>query len=299
MNNPHLSVFTATQLVDQFTQRIESIYRSDDSLNGIASGYYYLDNALGGFQQGNLYVIAGRPLIGKTAFMMNLVHNMILHPVHQTKVVIFTPNLSAQLMMNRLISCASGVHLEKIERGKVEMHEWLLIKEITQSKISSAPLVIDESPVLTITALDEKCAALANGPGLDIVFIDSLQLMTAENGRYRDEKIALIMHGLKELTKKYAIPIVLISQLNPELGLLQDEFKVPQLLDLRKVGPIEQEADTVIFLYRHKYSDLTDAELEEISYEETWASIVKSRIRSLESVRFKAMLHIQKFIEYV
>jgi replicative DNA helicase len=299
MNNPHYSVFTATQLVAQFTQRIESIYRSDDSGNGIASGYYHLDNVLSGFQQGNLYVIAGRPLTGKTAFMLNLVYNMILHPEHPNEVVIFTPNLSAQFIMNRLISCASGVYLERIERGKVEKHEWLLIKEIVQSKISPAPLVIDQSPVLTITALDKKIAALANGPGLDIVFIDSLQMMTAENGRYREEKIAVIMHGLKELTKKYAIPIVLISQLSPEVGLLQDEFKMPQLLDLRKTGPIEQEADTVIFLYRHNYSDTTDAELAELSYEETWATIVKSRIRSLESVRFKAMLYMQKFVEYM
>lgn len=297
MNNQHSSLFSSAQLAQAFTERMESIREGKTFPGSIPSGFQRLDEFTGGFQRGLLYIIGSRPGVGKTTFMLNLVHQMIMAPVHPGKVAIFTPHLSASLLMQRLISCNSGVALEKIYRGRVEEAEWQPLKELV-SQLAGAPLVVDESPVLTIRSLEEKCESLAREGWLDIIFIDYLQLMTPEKGRYRDEEIAGIMRGLKELAQKINIPVVVLSQLSRNVEMRKEGQRIPQLSDLRDSGAIEQAADGVLFLYRPEYYDLGADNAADESYGETLVRIAKNRMGPLETIRFKALLHIQRFFEF-
>ena len=281
-------------------KRIDMLRQSTEELTGVASGFPGLDKVTYGWQPTDLIILAARPAVGKTAFALNLARNAALHPTKPTPVVMFSLEMSAGQLVQRILSAESEIWLEKISRGKLEEYEMqqLLVKGI--QRLDKAPIFIDDSPALNIFELRAKCRRLKNKHNIGLIIIDYLQLMsgTSDNkGGNREQEISTISRNLKGLAKELNVPIIALSQLSREVEKRKDGNKMPQLSDLRESGAIEQDADMVMFLYRPEYYDITQNEMGEDNKGETHIRIAKHRNGSLETIKLKAKLHIQKFEE--
>ena len=190
--------------------------------------------------------------------------------------------------------------LEKIARGKLEEHEMKQLYKKGIERLSNAPIFIDDTAALNIFELRAKCRRLKNKHNVGLIIIDYLQLMSGagenRNGN-REQEISRISRDLKGLAKELQVPIIALSQLSREVEKRKEGAKIPQLSDLRESGAIEQDADMVMFLYRPEYYDITANEFGESNKGETYVKIAKHRNGSLDTVKLKALLHIQKFIE--
>ncbi|HZJ60983.1 MAG TPA: DnaB-like helicase C-terminal domain-containing protein, partial [Chitinophagaceae bacterium] len=167
-------------------------------------------------------------------------------------------------------------------------------------RLAKAPIFIDDTPALNIFELRAKCRRLKNKHNIGLVLIDYLQLMsgTSDNrNSNREQEISNISRNLKALAKELNIPIVALSQLSREVEKRKEGAKIPQLSDLRESGAIEQDADMVMFLYRPEYYDITANEMGESNKGETHIRIAKHRNGALDTIKLKALLHIQKFVE--
>jgi len=166
-------------------------------------------------------------------------------------------------------------------------------------RLSKAPIHIDDSAALNIFELRAKCRRLKNKHNVGLIIIDYLQLMSgsADKNSNREQEISKISRDLKSLAKELQVPIIALSQLSREVEKRKEGNKMPQLSDLRESGAIEQDADMVMFLYRPEYYDITSNEFGENNKGETHVKIAKHRNGSLETIKLKALLHIQKFIE--
>jgi replicative DNA helicase len=281
-------------------KRIDDLRNSKEELSGVASGFPGLDKVTFGWQPTDLIILAARPAVGKTAFALNLVRNAALHPTKPTPVVFFSLEMSAGQLVQRVLSAESEIWLEKISRGKLEEHEMqqLLVKGI--NRLDKAPIFIDDTPALNIFELRAKCRRLKNKHNIGLIIIDYLQLMSGTSdgkGGNREQEISAISRNLKGLAKELNVPIIALSQLSREVEKRKDGNKMPQLSDLRESGAIEQDADMVMFLYRPEYYDVTTNEMGEDNKGETHVRIAKHRNGSLETIKLRAKLHIQKFEE--
>jgi replicative DNA helicase len=207
--------------------------------------------------------------------------------------------MSSAQLVQRILSAESEIWLEKISRGKLEEHEMKQLYKKGIDKLSKAPIFIDDSAALNIFELRAKCRRLKNKHNVGIIIIDYLQLMSgsADKNSNREQEISKISRDLKGLAKELQVPIIALSQLSREVEKRKEGNKIPQLSDLRESGAIEQDADMVMFLYRPDYYDVTTNEMGESNKGETYVKIAKHRNGSLETVKLKALLHIQKFIE--
>ena len=151
--------------------------------------------------------------------------------------------------------------------------------------------------MISVSQIEEKCVHLMEEKGIDIVFIDYLQLINADKGRYRDEEVSKVMNALKKMAKKLDVPVVVLSQLSRAVETRKEGTKIPQLSDLRESGSIEQTADVVMFLYRPDYYDITCNEVGESNFGETYMKIAKNRVGPLDTIKLKALLNIQKFVD--
>src|ERR1700712_50105 len=281
-------------------QRIEDLRTRQDEITGVPTGFSLLDHITYGWQPSDLIVLAARPSVGKTAFALNLARNAALHPTKPTVVGFFSLEMSAGQLVQRILSAESEIWLEKISRGKLEEHEMkqLYAKGIT--RLSQAPIFIDDSAALNIFELRAKCRRLKNKHNVGLIIIDYLQLMSGtgdnRNGN-REQEISNISRSLKGLAKELNVPIIALSQLSREVEKRKEGNKMPQLSDLRESGAIEQDADMVMFLYRPEYYDITQDEMGDNNRGETHIRIAKHRNGSLETIKLRALLHIQKFIE--
>jgi replicative DNA helicase len=201
--------------------------------------------------------------------------------------------------VQRILSAESEIWLEKISRGKMEEHEMQQLYKKGIQRLANAPIFIDDTAALNIFELRAKCRRLKNKHNVGIVIIDYLQLMsgTGDNRSNREQEISTISRNLKGLSKELQIPIIALSQLSREVEKRKEGNKIPQLSDLRESGAIEQDADMVMFLYRPEYYDITTNEFGESNKGETHVRIAKHRNGSLENIKLKALLHIQKFVE--
>jgi len=203
-------------------------------------------------------------------------------------------------LVQRILSAESEIWLEKISRGKLEEHEMKQLYQRGIQRLSQAPLFIDDTPALNIFELRAKCRRLKNASKIGMIIIDYLQLMsgTGENRNgNREQEISNISRSLKSLAKELQVPIIALSQLSREVEKRKEGNKMPQLSDLRESGAIEQDADMVMFLYRPEYYDITQDEMGDNNRGETHVRIAKHRNGSLETIKLRALLHIQKFIE--
>lgn len=284
-------------------KRIEDLRQRNEDVTGVPSGFSGLDRVTYGWQNTDLIILAARPAVGKTAFALNLARNAAMHPTKATPVALFSLEMSAGQLVQRILSAESEIWLEKIARGKMEEHEMKQLYARGIQRLSQAPLYIDDTPALNIFELRAKCRRLKNQHNIGMVIIDYLQLMSGTgDGRNsnREQEISNISRNLKGLAKELNIPIIALSQLSRavEQRGAKDGSRVPQLSDLRESGAIEQDADMVMFLYRPEYYDLTqNAEGENIKGL-TEVKIAKHRNGSLETVKLKALLHIQKFANW-
>ncbi|MFN5144264.1 MAG: replicative DNA helicase, partial [Bacteroidota bacterium] len=284
-------------------KRIEDLRNKNEDLTGVASGFPSLDRVTYGWQRTDLIILAARPAVGKTAFALNLARNAAMQAGKPTPVAFFSLEMSASQLVQRILSAESEIWLEKISRGKMEEHEMKQLYARGVQRLAQAPLFIDDTPALNIFELRAKCRRLKNKHDIGMVIIDYLQLMSGTgDGRNsnREQEISNISRNLKALAKELSIPIIALSQLSRAVetrGAGKDGTKMPQLSDLRESGAIEQDADMVMFLYRPEYYDITANEMGENNRGDTFVRIAKHRNGSLETIKLRALLNIQKFVE--
>jgi replicative DNA helicase len=281
-------------------QRIEDLRHKNEDITGVPSGFPSLDRVTYGWQSTDLIILAARPAVGKTAFALNLARNAALHPTKSTPVALFSLEMSAGQLVQRILSAESEIWLEKISRGKMEEHEMKQLYARGIQRLAQAPIFIDDTPALNIFELRAKCRRLKNANNIGLIIIDYLQLMSGTGdgkNSNREQEISTISRSLKGLAKELQVPIIALSQLSREVEKRKDGNKMPQLSDLSESGAIEQDADMVCFLYRPEYYDINQDENGDSNRGETHVRIAKHRNGSLETIKLRALLHIQKFIE--
>jgi len=238
-------------LVKQALKNIEEAGKREDGLSGVPSGFSELDRMTSGWQRSDLVIIAARPSMGKTAFVLSMARKMAVD--HKTAVAFFSLEMSNIQLVNRLIVSESGIPSEKIRNGKLDPHEWtqlvVKIKDLTEAKI-----FIDDTPALSIFEFRAKCRRLKAQYDVGVIVIDYLQLMTGpvETKGNREQEVSTISRSLKAIAKELNVPIIALSQLNRSVE-TRGGNKRPQLSDLRESGAIEQDADVVIFIHRPEY----------------------------------------------
>ncbi|TXH22373.1 MAG: replicative DNA helicase [Chitinophagaceae bacterium] len=283
-------------------QRIEEMRNRNEDITGVPSGFTNLDKLTYGWQNSDLIILAARPAVGKTAFALNLARNAAMYAARPTPVAVFSLEMSASQLVQRILSAESEIMLEKIARGRMEDHEMKQLFTKGIQRLSQAPLFIDDTAALNIFELRAKCRKLKNKHNIGMIIIDYLQLMsgTGEKGGNREQEISTISRNLKGLAKELNVPIIALSQLSREVEKrgAKDGGRIPQLSDLRESGAIEQDADMVMFLYRPDYYELTNNAEGEDQKGLTEVKIAKHRNGSLDTVKLKALLHIQKFVSW-
>ena len=238
-------------------EAIEHARNRPDGLIGCPSGFTALDRITSGWQKTDLIILAARPSMGKTAFVLSMARNMAVD--HRKPVAFFSLEMSAQQLVTRLISSETELGGQKIKTGRLEDWEW----EHLNRKISSldkAPMFIDDTPALSIFEFRAKCRRLKMQHDIQAVIVDYLQLMTAgtDSRGSREQEVSMISRSLKAIAKELDIPILALSQLNRSVE--SREGKRPQLSDLRESGAIEQDADIVAFIHRPEYYGITEDE---------------------------------------
>jgi replicative DNA helicase len=269
-----------------------------EDISGVPTGFPTLDKITYGWQPTDLIILAARPSVGKTAFALNLARNAALSAVKPTAVGFFSLEMSAAQLVQRILSAESEIPLEKISRGKMEDYEYQQLHTKGIKRLETAPIYIDDTAALNIFEFRAKARRLVNKHNVGLIIIDYLQLMSGSNdkGGNREQEISNISRNLKALAKELGIPIIALSQLSRAVE-TRKESKMPQLSDLRESGAIEQDADMVMFIYRPEYHEIHNNENGESTKGETHIRIAKHRNGSLENLRLRAHLHIQRFEE--
>nr|WP_294789239.1 replicative DNA helicase [uncultured Flavobacterium sp.] len=287
---------TAQSLVLQAKKKIEEISKKE-GLSGVETGFTNLDKLTSGWQPSDLIIIAARPAMGKTAFVLSMARNIAIQFGHA--VALFSLEMASVQLITRLISSETGLSSEKLRTGKLEAHEWTMLSTKVKD-LEKAPLFIDDTPSLSIFDLRAKCRRLASQHGIKIIIIDYLQLMTAggnnKGGGNREQEISTISRNLKALAKELNVPVIALSQLSRAVE-TRGSSKRPLLSDLRESGAIEQDADIVSFLYRPEYYKIEEWDDEEASPTAGQAEIMiaKHRNGGIENIRLKFLGHLGKF----
>ncbi len=237
------------QVVINAMEKIEAVSKTRGTVTGIPTGFIDLDYKTSGFQNSDLILIAARPSMGKTAFVLNVAEYMAFRK--NLTVAIFSLEMSKEQLVNRLFSLESNVDSQKIRTGDLEDSDWERLIE-SANVIGNSNLIIDDTPGISIGELRSKCRKYKLEHNLGIIIIDYLQLMTA-GGRIesRQQEISEISRSLKAVARELNVPVVALSQLSRAVETRTDHR--PMLSDLRESGAIEQDADVVMFLYRDDY----------------------------------------------
>lgn len=248
------------QVVINVMKKIDAASKARGRVTGLETGFMDLDYKTSGLQPSDLVLIAARPSMGKTAFVLNLAQHMAFKRNHA--VAIFSLEMSKEQLVNRMLSLESHVDAQKIRTGRLTDEEWMNLVE-GSANIANSKLIIDDTPGISLPALRSKCRKLKLEHDIQIVIIDYLQLMSGStnyNNASRQQEISDISRGLKALARELNVPVVALSQLSRAVEQRPDHR--PMLSDLRESGAIEQDADVVMFLYREGYynRDLSEAE---------------------------------------
>jgi replicative DNA helicase len=253
-----------------------------------------LDRITGGWQKSDLIILAARPGMGKTAFVLTLARNAAID--FKKPVAIFSLEMSNMQLVKRLISSETEIHQDKILKGNLEDYEYVQLHERLKN-LEQAPLFIDDTPALTIFELRAKARRLKEKHQVELIIVDYLQLMhaSAEPNQNRVQEISEISRGLKSLAKELNIPIIALSQLSRQVENRQSSSKRPQLSDLRESGSIEQDADQVFFIYRPEYYGITSDENGQSTRGIAEIIIGKNRHGALDTIRLRFVGHLAKF----
>lgn len=253
--NIRKSFDTMPSLVQQAKDQIKKSGEQGDGVNGVPSGFTELDKLTSGWQPSELLILAARPGMGKTAFVLSMARNIAVDL--NRAIAIFSLEMSSLQMVMRLVASETGLSAEKLKKGNLAQHEWEQLNAKV-SALSEAPLFIDDTPGLSVFELRAKARRLKQQHDIQMIVIDYLQLMNAggKDGGNRQEEISIISRSLKVLAKELSIPVIALSQLSRAVETRGGD-KRPQLSDLRESGAIEQDADMVMFIYRPEYYDIT------------------------------------------
>jgi len=250
------------EVLGEEIDRLEALAQGESELTGTPSGFRDLDRMLGGFQPGNLIIIAARPAMGKSALVCNIAENVAAK--QGQAVAFFSLEMSEAELAHRFIACRSRIPNERLRMGKVSERDWPRVVRAC-NELESAPLWLDDSSDLSLLDLRAKARRLASSEGgLGLVIVDYMQLMRADDTRSsRYEQVGQFSRGLKILARELDVPVLALSQLSRAPELRPD--KRPMLSDLRESGSLEQDADVVAFIYRDaaydEEADPSEAEL--------------------------------------
>ena len=280
---------SAHDLVLQAIKKIEELHNRKEEFSGVPSGFTQIDELTAGWQSTDLIIVAARPAMGKTAFTLSMARNIAVDS--KIPVAFFSLEMSSIQLITRLISSETGISSDKLRTGKLTEADFERLTHKTQSLLE-APLYIDDTPSLSIFDLRAKARKMVSQHKVKIIFIDYLQLMTANTSGKgvgnREQEISTISRNLKALAKELDLPIIALSQLSrnveSRLG-----HKRPQLSDLRESGAIEQDADIVTFLYRPEYYKLDtwdDAEATSTANQAEFI-VAKHRNGGLDNIRLQ------------
>ncbi|KMT21796.1 replicative DNA helicase [Clostridium cylindrosporum] len=236
-------------IIERSFEDFERMYNSKTDVTGIPSGFRDLDSKTSGFQKGDFVLIAARPSMGKTAFVLNLALHSGLRA--GKSVAIFSLEMSREQLVYRMLCAEANIDMQKLRIGDLDDESWIRLGRAS-SPMSNSRIFIDDTPGITISELRSKCRRLKIEKGLDIIIIDYLQLMSgSRNSESRQQEVSEISRSLKAIAKEMGAPVIALSQLSRAPEMRADHR--PILSDLRESGSIEQDADVVMFLYRDEY----------------------------------------------
>jgi replicative DNA helicase len=280
-------------ILHEAIRQIEEAGKNEGNLSGVPSGYTKIDRITSGWQRSDLVIIAARPSMGKTAFILSMARNMAVE--HNQSTAIFSLEMSSVQLVNRLIVSETQLPSEKIRTGKLADFEWEQL-EYKIKKLEDAPIYIDDTPGISIFELRAKCRRLKRQHNIEIIIIDYLQLMTGtpETKGNREQEVSTISRALKGIAKELDVPIIALSQLNRSVEMRSGD-KRPQLSDLRESGAIEQDADMVLFIHRPEKYGFTEDEEGNSLVGMADIIIAKHRNGALDDVRLRFQDKFAKF----
>ncbi|MDE6778718.1 MAG: replicative DNA helicase [Alistipes sp.] len=252
------SVQSSKDVLARAIAQIEEASKNTSAFNGVPSGFMAIDRVTLGWQLSDLIIIAARPSMGKTAFVLSMARNIAVD--HECGVAFFSLEMSAVQLMNRLIVAETGLPGTTVKSGRLTAEQWKHLESATKP-LGAAPLYIDDTPALSVFEFRSKARRLKTHHDIKIIIIDYLQLMTGtqDSKGNREQEVAFISRTLKAIAKELNIPIIALSQLNRTTE-LRGGSKRPQLSDLRESGAIEQDADIVAFIHRPEYYGINQDE---------------------------------------
>ncbi|WP_185850879.1 replicative DNA helicase [Blattabacterium cuenoti] len=289
---------TTQSIIVRALNRIKEVDKK--GMSGIPSGFCKMDKLISGWQNSDLIVLASRPGMGKTTFMLSMVRNIVVK--QKVPVVVFSLEMSSIQLITKLMSSETGIPSEKLRVGGLTDLDWKILIDKTNN-LKSLPLFIDDTPSLSIFNLRAKCRRFISQHGVKIIMIDYMQLMGTHGNLgtkliNREQEISIISRSLKSIAKELDVPIIVLSQLSRAVE-TRGGSKRPLLSDLRESGAIEQDADIVLFLYRPEYYGFNnwDTEDNESCYGQAEIIVSKHRNGSLGKFRLEFISNQAKFID--
>lgn len=284
-----------SDLIKDAIDQIESAKNKTGGVSGVPTGFVQLDKLTAGWQRSDMIIVAARPAMGKTAFVLSMARNIAVE--QKRAVAVFSLEMSSTQLVTRLIASEAGISSEKLRKGDLTENEFALLHQHI-SKLDQAPIFIDDTPALNIFEFRAKARRLKSQHNVDLIIIDYLQLMSAggdNRGGNREQEISSISRSIKSIAKELDIPIIALSQLSRAVETRGGD-KRPMLSDLRESGAIEQDADIVCFLYRPEYYKI---------YEDENGStlgvgeviVAKHRNGAIDTVRLRFIPDLAKFAD--
>jgi replicative DNA helicase len=295
-NNMKKNVDTMKNIVPLAIEEIQNASQNSDGISGVPTGFRELDKITAGWQRSDMIVLAARPGMGKTAFVLSMARNSAID--YGMPVAIFSLEMSSVQLVKRLISSETKIDADKLRKGNLTEADWVQLN-VRINKLSTAPIFIDDTAGISVFDLRTKCRRLKLEHNIEIIIIDYLQLMSSGeknsgNSGNRVQEISTISRSIKEIAKELNVPIIALSQLSRSVELRGGD-KRPMLSDLRESGAIEQDADIVSFIYRPEYYQINQNEEGESNLGVGEIIIAKHRNGSLGTVRLKFIGQYARF----
>jgi replicative DNA helicase len=298
--NMKKEVIQINPVIKEALDLINLAAKREDGLSGLPTGFTELDKITSGWQRSDLVIIAARPAMGKTAFVLSMAKNIAVN--FKKPVAVFSLEMSNVQLVNRLIINVCEIEGEKIKNGRLAQYEWeQLDKKI--NNLYDAPIFIDDTPSLSIFEFRTKARRLVREENVQLIIIDYLQLMNAGGSGFgnREQEVSIISRSLKGLAKELNIPIIALSQLNRAVesrsGANMADSKRPQLSDLRESGAIEQDADMVCFIHRPEYYKIYEDSQGKSTLGIAELIVAKHRNGAVGDVRLKFIKQFAKFTD--
>jgi len=242
------------EIIKNSIEAIDHLYQRKEHVTGIATGFHDFDAKTAGLQSSDLIVMAGRPSMGKSAFVCGIAEHVSV--VMNKPVAFFSLEMSKEQLVQRMLCSHARVDAQKVRTGYLSHADWPKLTNAA-GKLSEAPLFIDDTPVMSILEVRAKARRLKAQFGIELIIVDYLQLLDARSrGENRQQEITEISRSLKALAREIRVPVIAISQLSRAVE--SRTGNRPQLSDLRESGAIEQDADVVVFLFREEYYHPTE-----------------------------------------